>query len=181
MKRTTNSQASEHPMKRIKAQNQKGFTLTESITTVAIIGTLSAIALPNYINQTRKSSQSETVAVISQIMSQAATYNDEFGEPAQSWKDLDKIGTIKTASSSATRNDLNWITLQPGRFKLMATQADNKYTFTATPVENNSDNQIDMAKNPYNIFACINVATGSSDIKYGNGEKSASASDLTCN
>ena len=62
MKRTTNSQASEHPMKRFKAQNQKGFTLTESITTVAIIGTLSAIALPNYINQTKKSSQNAQIA-----------------------------------------------------------------------------------------------------------------------
>ena len=174
-------------MKILNRSKTTGFTLTEAIVTVGIVGTLSAIAVPTYIEETKKSSQSEAMSLITQIMNQTAAFNDEFGMPATSWNDLDKIATIQTTSGSATANNFSWIILQPGKYGIMALQSGNSYTFTATP---SSTNIIDpeplnpensTSLNNYNIVACLNVATGTSDIRKGTYSAAASSSELNCN
>ena len=37
-------------------------------------------------------------------MMQAQAYNDEFGNPASGWSDLDKIATLMTARASPRNN-----------------------------------------------------------------------------
>ena len=168
------------PKNKDKAIN--GFTLTESIITVAITGTLATIALPSYIEQTKKSTQLETEAMVSQVIGQISSFNDEFGKPPENWKDLDKVATISTSKGAATSNNFDWISLPNQQFKLKVNRSGNLYTLLANPTWNapQTDEDDPHLISAYNIIACLNVATGSSDIRKGNGTIEASTTELTC-
>ncbi|MFL0790930.1 MAG: type IV pilin protein, partial [Prochlorococcus sp.] len=45
----------------------KGFTLTEVLITIVIVGILSAVALPNYFRQVQRTRQSEAASTLSQL------------------------------------------------------------------------------------------------------------------
>ena len=59
--------------------NQKGFSLIELMTAVAIIGILSAIAIPNYQKYVRKSRQTEAKLLLSAIYTSNIAFNAEWG------------------------------------------------------------------------------------------------------
>ena len=56
---------------------QKGFTLVELMIVIVIVGILSAIALPNFLNQTKKAKLTEPQTVISAGLKQASTLYQE--------------------------------------------------------------------------------------------------------
>lgn len=63
-------------------QDQDGFTLIELMITVAIIGVLAAIAIPNFLSYQARARQSEARAVLSGIYLSEQTYfvaNNRFG------------------------------------------------------------------------------------------------------
>ena len=166
---------------------KEGFTLTEVLATTAIICSLCSIAVPTYISQKTLSCQSYPESVIGQAMSQAQAHQDEYASLAEGWSDLDKIATIMTSSGPATGSDLSWIELPSCSYRLMGEREGNEYTFIATqsrafiPLEEqDNNNEIDNLKNKYNVVGCVNVATGASDIRSGNGETAVETSSLTC-
>ena len=74
----------------------QGFSLTELMIAVAIIGTLGAAALPQYFNQVQKTRQNEAAATVSQIQTTIAAFVDEMGLLPKSWNDLNKITPLMT-------------------------------------------------------------------------------------
>ena len=88
-----------------------GFSLPELVIAVSITGTLAAVATPIYVGQMKASCQRQAEATISQFLSQAQAFEDEYGSAPKSWADLDKIATIMTSSGPATGGDLSWIEL----------------------------------------------------------------------
>lgn len=157
-----------------KSSKNSGFTLTELTISAAIIGALGATAFPHYLNQIETSCQRQTVSVVSQILTQTQAFNDEFGTTAQTWTELDEIATIMTADGPATGGSLNSpITLPPRcSYIVSSSVSEGKYIYTAFPPENYNQN--------LNIFACINTATGASDIRRGNSSRAATEADLRC-
>jgi type IV pilus assembly protein PilA len=170
----------------INERRQNGFTLSEVLVTVGIIGTLSAISVPTYMSQVDKSCQSQLKSLVSQTMAQTQAYNDEFGTAATSWGDLDKIGTIMTETGPAKANNFDAIQTPGCNYKLKITQAGNVYVFNANqgnailepPPE--SGTGINAEKNKLNVMGCLNISTGASELIGGNGIKQASASELNC-
>ena len=66
-------------MKILNQINQKGFSLTELMTVVAIIGILAAIAIPQYEKYIRKSKQTEAKLMLSAIYTSNIGFNAEWG------------------------------------------------------------------------------------------------------
>ena len=168
-------------------KTKEGFTLTEVLATTTIICGLCSIAIPTYINQKTLSCQSYPESVIEQAMSQAQAHQDEYASLAEGWSDLDKIATIMTSSGPALGSDLSWIELPNCGYRLMGEREGNEYTFIAAqsgafiPLEEQEDNnEIDNLRNKYNVVGCVNIATGASDIRSGNGETAVETSSLTC-
>ena len=175
-----------------------GFSLPEVLAAVTIVGTLSSVAIPSYVKQLERSCQGDPESIISQSMMQAQAYNDEFGTPAKGWSDLDKIATLMTSDGPATGSSFFPIELPTCDYKLWAKQENNDYLFVATkkdivgtstpgmPIKPEPDENgefITAAENvgdEFNVVGCLNVATGASDIKGGNGSELAYVDDLTC-
>lgn len=63
-----------------KVKNRKGFTLIELMIVVAIIGILAAIAIPAYLDYTKKAKLSEIVHQFDAIATAACEYHSDYGK-----------------------------------------------------------------------------------------------------
>ena len=152
--------------------SERGFSLPELMIATAIIGVLSSIAIPTFMDQMQRTQQREVEATISQIMFQTASHFDEYGLRAEGWNDLDDIATVMTDTGTASGATFASITLPGANYTLEANRNANDYIFTATPTDTNA--------NGFNVLGCINVSTGASNIQTGDGTTAAVEADLTC-
>ncbi|WP_434566227.1 prepilin-type N-terminal cleavage/methylation domain-containing protein [Vibrio chagasii] len=91
-----------------KRTNQKGFTLIELMIVVAIIGALSAIAVPAYQNYVAKSEAASGLATLKSIMTTAELFYQENGIASAATEaalgtatDANDLGTIASTLSGA--------------------------------------------------------------------------------
>ena len=99
------------------AGEANGFTLSEIMITVVIVGILSAIALPNYFRQVQRTKQNEAAATLAQIQNTVATYIDEYNLIPTSWIDLNNIAAIMTTSGPAELESFKSISLPGGKLQ----------------------------------------------------------------
>ena len=150
-------------IQRKKHLTESGFTLSEVMITTAIVGILSSAAIPNYLNQVKRSRQNEAAATISQVQTTIATYSDEFGVLPKSWNDLNDINAVMTDQGPATQSNFGEITLAGGFYKTSISRTGNLFTVSGT-----------NSKAPnLNIVACLNLTNGASAINKGNSSSAA--------
>ena len=145
--------------------NADGFTLTELIASVSIVGILGSIALPSYLSQVDRSRQNEAASTISQIQATIASYADEFGVLPASWSDLNATSAVMTDDGPATATNFQAITLAGGYYDVVISNTSNLYTITAIREETPN----------LNIVACVNLTNGASGINQGTKDAAASA------
>lgn len=75
-----------------------GFSLSELMITISIIGILSIVALPNYTRSICKTKQSEVIGEASMIQTAIMTYMDERGALPATWDDINEIRPIATTN-----------------------------------------------------------------------------------
>ena len=151
--------------KYLAALNSKGFTLTEVLTMILIVGILSSVALPNYVNQVNRSRQNKAASAISQIQTTIASYADEFGVLPESWSELNDTSAVMTDVGPAIKDDFGKITLAGGYYDVAIGNTDNLFIITAT-----RDDEPNL-----NIVACVNLTNGASGINQGTKDAKASA------
>ena len=157
-----------------------GFTLTEILASTVIVGILGSIALPNYLRQMQKTRQSEAVAAMSQLQTSIVGYVDENGIHPNDWKELNETSAIMTPSGPTAQNNLGWLTMASSGctttnkncYKFKITRTNDYYILEAKSMKKNSAN--------YNVFACIDIKTGASDLRKGTSSKAAQKGDLQC-
>ena len=154
-------------MKILRNTNKRsaGFTLMEMLVTVSLVGILSSVALPNYLNQVNRTRQNEAASTISQIQTTIAAYADEFGLLPTSWAELNDTSAVMTDNGPATANNFETITLAGGYYNVTVSNTDNLFTITATRSETPN----------LNIIACVNLNNGASGINKGTNNSAASA------
>jgi prepilin-type N-terminal cleavage/methylation domain-containing protein len=156
-----------------KSRSQ-GFTITELTIVVAIIGALSAMAIPSYVSQLRRTQLMEAESTVSSIQAIISAYTDETGEMPNTWEQINSITAIMASngdgtSSQAKSNDLKEIVLPGDHYKLKINApsgTDTVYTLTANPLDANSN---------YDIRSCLDISNGASDLTTGSSSEKAQA------
>ena len=156
------------------SKNPAGFTLTEVLITVAILGILASIALPNYFKQMARTRQNECSALISQVITSTMAFNDEFSQPPENWSEINSMMAIMLESGTASSIDnFNPLDLRGGHYSM--TQSEERkgnniiYTFTCDPRGSVSEN--------YNVEGCVSLFNGATDIRLGDGSSPAQTVD----
>jgi type IV pilus assembly protein PilA len=176
---TTCIYAMKSPIQLIKTD--QGFSLTELMIAVAILGILGAVALPQYFNQVQKTRQNEAAATVSQIQTTIAAFVDEMGLLPVSWNDLNKITPLMTPKGPANQTNFSAINLasagctesqQNGCYQVDASERNQIFTLNAR--SRNSDAAA------YNVVACLDLRTGATDLKKGTNQKAATVDQLRC-
>lgn len=158
-----------------KNKTNKGFTLTETMITVAIIGILASIALPSYFRQLQKTKQREAANILTFLSTSVMGYVDEFGTTPETWEELSEISTVMTPFgpvTSASGKLTCEITIQSGDYTIHRTNGDpnfikcspitsDTFIFEAVPT---SQNQGAAA---FNVISCVDSKLGVSDLKLG--------------
>jgi type IV pilus assembly protein PilA len=83
-----------------KKKADKGFTLVELLVVIVIIGILTAIALPSFLNQTAKAKQSEAKQNISSVIKAQQSWRTENAQFTTAFDDL-ALGTLRGAAGIA--------------------------------------------------------------------------------
>ena len=96
---TLNSRLQLAMLNRKKGRNvlEKGFTLVELMIVIVIVGILSAVALPNFLNQTSKAKGTECTSKAGNIMGQVAA--DAMSSTATGTATLTSLVTTETTNS----------------------------------------------------------------------------------
>jgi len=154
------------PIKELKRSKEQGLTLPELLISVVIVGLLSAIALPNYMNSIKATRQKDVANQIANIQTSIEAYREEFLANPTSWEGLARIAPVSTNNGSAKGNSFSPITSpNGGYYTITISSAGNLLSLSGTPVSSWS------AK--WDIKACLNTQTGLSDTKLGNGTTAA--------
>ena len=175
-----------------------GFSLSELLIAISIIGILSAIALPNYTRSICKTKQSEVIGELSMIKTAIMTYTDERGVLPDTWEDINEIRPIKTLTSSNTKSEAsgalkltNLLTFRNKNYQLCAETKKKEIKFDSTNDQCSgkntlSINNINILATPseqcpnFDVQTCINTQTGTTDLEKCNGSVAAST-NLLCN
>ena len=158
-----------------------GFSLSELLIAILIAGILSSIALPKYFNQVKKTRQNQAAATVSQIQTTIAAFVDEVGLLPTSWNDLNQITPLMTPEGPANQSDFAWISVasdgctesvQANCYQMKASRKDYVFTLQARPSDQNAKQ--------FNVVACLDLRSGSSDLRKGTQRSRASITDLRC-
>ena len=167
----------------ILSHKNNGFTLPELLTSTVIVGILSSIALPNYLNQLNRTRQSEASSTITQLQNAIVAFADENGVYPTSWKDLNEVAAIMTPSGVTSQDDFKKMTLASSGCE----QKDQNNCYTVEAIHANQDSlytlsalPVDTSRKNYNVIACLDLISGSSDFKKGNHSGAAEIANLNC-
>ena len=159
-------------------KKSQGFTLTEVLMTVAIIGTLSSIAIPSYTSSLNSAKQMEAKATILTLQTAATTFLNENGRNPKGWDDIDSVMPLPTDNGYASGPTYSDFTLPTGHYKISTElkESEGIINFEAVPLWGGTSSA------DWNVVACINPTTGRSSMKAGSkGERQIASLQADCN
>ena len=129
---------------------------------IVIVGILSAVALPNFLNQTKKAKATECITQFGALLTEVAT--EALGTDLATGVATVSAGSLATANSNS---DLCTYAL--------ATPSAGDTTATGTI---NGKANTDLAGEEWN--GCVNTANGKKDIRKGAGGTASGANPADC-
>ena len=149
-----------------KQSASEGISLPELLISLVIMGLLSAIALPNYLNSIKSTRQKDVANQLSTIATNIAAYREEFLANPTGWDSLSRISPVLTNNGGAKGTTFSSITSSNGGdYAIAVSSVGNLFSLTGTPISSGSST--------WTIKSCLNTQTGLSDVKLGNGSTAA--------
>ena len=142
-------------LKRTQTKTPNAFTLVELLVVVAIVGILSAVALPNFLSQTDKAKATEAKTNITSTLKQAhAKFLEDGAAPESTIANMNSnYGTPTNGTTKFNYEQVSWSTP----------------VWTIKAVGNSNDSGLDGKE----IQGCINFNTGVVDIQSQLGSSTA--------
>jgi type IV pilus assembly protein PilE len=109
----------------MRGKKSKGFTITELIITMAIIGILSAIVIPMYTNHIRRARRSDAKVALENVRAMEEQFRAENGTWTLNRQDLVSFGWPDNAG--------NAIDYDPGDYRITLGAHASGFLSTATP------------------------------------------------
>lgn len=110
----------------MSGRNSKGFTLTELIITVAIIGILAAIVVPMYTNHIRRARRSDAKVALENVRAMEEQFRAERGRYTGDPNELLSFGWPDNGGGGAG-------VYEPGDYSITLLGDASSFTATATP------------------------------------------------
>ncbi len=151
-----------------------GVTLPEMLIAVLILGIISTLALPGYLNAMKSTRQKDVASQLSQIQTAIQGYREEFLGNPSGWTELARITPVATNNGSASGTSFSSITSSNGGHYTISVQAQDQEIITMT-----AEAKGQGSTSRWDIKACLNTKKGLSDIKLGSSE--AGAETPNCN
>ena len=86
-------------------RKRTGFTLTEILVSIGILGILTSISMPTFFEEANKSRQKEAQSFVATIPTIISAYIDATGELPTQWDELSSIAAVMTNDGAC-----NWRT-----------------------------------------------------------------------
>jgi len=155
----------------LKNSTNSGFSLTEVMITTSIIGLLSSVVLPSYMDSIKNNDRKEVQSFVATVPTIMGAYIDATGELPAKWDDLASIAAVMTNNGPATGELSTPITLPNSKYELsIEGPTESTYNLIATPrIIRNTDEPDEPDEKRFAIYSCFNVSNGASDLKSGDG------------
>ena len=105
----------------IKNQNLKGLSLTEILVTLAIVGILLSIMLPNFTGNITKAKETEAQLQLKQVLNLQKYYFNVNSKYSNNLEDLDFIQELLTTEGGGANYRIEIVESSPNSFKARAT------------------------------------------------------------
>ena len=171
-------------LNRKKCRNalEKGFTLVELMIVIVIVGVLSAVALPNFLGQTKKAKATECKTQLSALLKQVATVHLVTGDSQQAVGAIvgltaapyakarttaaagtNPIDVISNASNSGLFNYV--VTFPAASTEAVVTMTCQAWHATdLPPAAAYPSAKVDNSLEADGMFGCVNLSTGKTEI-----------------
>ena len=153
--------------KTVSKKRISGFTITELLVAVGIVGLLAAVAIPRYSSQLCRSETVEAESTIASLQAIISASIDETGVYPVDWDDLTRVAVIMSDSGPVSGSFANKMTLPNGKYRLsIEGPTATIYQITAERIDGCPDRD---------VRSCLDVSTGASDLNRGDGSTNAAA------
>lgn len=147
----------------------RGFSLTELLTAVAILGTLSAIAVPNFFSQLQSAKQRSCTVFITKTLSTVTGASAEAAP--KGWDDLHEYSAVMTTNGPAKGANFSTDLTINEDYKFSLTDSNPLYQAECIPTNSSLAN--------FNILGCVNIESGAFQVKQGDGTTPAGTTPAT--